>query len=442
MALVDLKSKLNEFGRNNPDNPYQKGDKRGDLENSTKPDIDKDKYLEIGENPESDLTELDSKYDRENTPKSAIVREETSKTRLKQNVEDFGLSPFDVPTSDNYEDNIKKENIDGFSDVTRVVKQGEKLIKGVKDILKGNISRGIRTTTEASQDAKLEKYRASAYGRIKTLGEQGKKVSRVDSRVSSRYDGPVKGGLNSRNVNQANITEVGEKGKDTNLIRFRFKDIFNNEFINFSAILSGITDTITPEYHSDRFIGRPDQVHTYVGADRSIGFTFDVYPTTRQEMKPLWSKINRLVGLCYPNFVPAYNSRATTSPLTELSIGDLYHNTPGFLSSVTTTVMDNSTWDYEKGMELPHYVQIACEFTYIGKYEHEATGKHFELDWVEEPTITDLRDLSIEDRKARREKFREDKKNMSRRDARGLRRARRRGDNRTRTDRWKSSQGQ
>ena len=130
MALVDLKSKLNEFGKNNPDNPYQKGDKRGDLENSTKPDIDKDKYLEIGENPESDLTELDSKYDRENTPKSAIVREETSKTRLKQNVEDFGLSPFDVPTSDNYEDNIKKENIDGFSDVTRVVKQG-KYIQGV-----------------------------------------------------------------------------------------------------------------------------------------------------------------------------------------------------------------------------------------------------------------------------------------------------------------------
>ena len=82
MALVDLKSKLNEFGRNNPDNPYQKGDKRGDLENSTKPDIDKDKYLEVGENPESDLTELDSKYDRDNTPKSAIVREETSKTRL------------------------------------------------------------------------------------------------------------------------------------------------------------------------------------------------------------------------------------------------------------------------------------------------------------------------------------------------------------------------
>ena len=63
MALVDLKSKLNEFGKNNPDNPYQKGDRRGDLENSPTPDIDKDKYLEVGENAESELTKLDSKYE-------------------------------------------------------------------------------------------------------------------------------------------------------------------------------------------------------------------------------------------------------------------------------------------------------------------------------------------------------------------------------------------
>ena len=188
------------------------------------------------------------------------------------------MSPFDVPTSDNYEDNIKKENIDGFSDVTRAVKQGEKLIKGVKDILKGNISRGIRTTTEASQDAKLEKYRASAYGRIKTLGEQGKKVSRVDSRVSSDYEGPVKGGLNSRNVNQVNIAPVGDKAKGKDIIPFRFKDVISGDNIAFSAILSGITDTITPEYTPERYVGRPESVYIYKGAERTIGFTFIINP--------------------------------------------------------------------------------------------------------------------------------------------------------------------
>ena len=71
------------------------------------PDIDKDKYLEVGEQAESELTKLDSKLDRENTPKSAIGRDESKKSRIKQNIEDFGLSSFDVPTSDRYEDEIK-----------------------------------------------------------------------------------------------------------------------------------------------------------------------------------------------------------------------------------------------------------------------------------------------------------------------------------------------
>ena len=149
MALVDLKSKLNEFGRNNPDNPYQKGDKRGDLENSPKPDIDKDKYLEVGENPESDLTELDSKYDRENTPKSAIGRDESKKSRIKQNIEDFGLSSFDIPTSDRYEDDIKKNAIDGFGGIQSDIKSFKEKIKGAKDIFKGKVSSGIKTILES-----------------------------------------------------------------------------------------------------------------------------------------------------------------------------------------------------------------------------------------------------------------------------------------------------
>ena len=414
MALVDLKSKLNEFGENNPDNPYQKGNKISDLENSPTPDIDKDKYLETGEQPESDLTKLNSRYDRENTPDSVIVREKTKKSSAKEFVKDFGLSSFDVPTSDNYEDNIKKENIDGFSDVTRTVKRIEKTIKGAKDILKGKVSKGIKGITEGQQDEKLSAYRAKAYGRIKHLGEQGRKVSNVDGRTSEKifgvgnegrspkeFEGPIKGGLKSKNVNRANIALYGSKAKGKDLVPFRFKDVYNNKYITFSAILSGITDTITPEYAEEKFIGRPDNVYIYKGATRAIGFTFDVYPTTRQELPVLWEKVNYLVGLCYPNWAETptpiykdtseYNPLQMVSPITQLTIGDMYKDTPGFLSSVTVTVQDGTTWEFEKELELPHHIQIACEFTYIGKYLPNATGKHFELNWITDKDPTEDR---------------------------------------------------
>jgi hypothetical protein len=399
MALVDLKSKLNEFGENNPNNPYKKGEKKTDLQ--SKVDVDNEKYLEIGEQPESDLTKLNSRYDRENTPDSAIVREKTKKSSAKEFIKDFGLSSFDVPTSDNYEDNIKKENIDGFSDVTRGVKEFEKTIKGVKDLFKGKVSKGIKGITDAEQESKLSAYRAKAYGKIKRLGEQGRKVSNVDFRVSDEYEGPIKGGNRSKNVNRANIQSTeDDTGKDRDLIPFRFTAINPkgaNEYITFSAILSGITDTITPEYSTDRFVGRPDNVYVYQGVTRAISFTFDVYPTTRQEMKPLWEKINRVVGLCYPNWTPApaplydkklgYEAETMISPMCNLTIGDLYNETPGFLGGVTVQVQDGTTWEYEENLELPHHIQIACEFIYVGKHKPTAGefGKHFELNWLPTP---------------------------------------------------------
>ena len=431
MALVDLKSKLNEFGENNPKNPYQKGDKRGDLENSPTPDIDKDKYLEVGENPESELTKLDSKFDRENTPKSAIVRKETTKTRIKQNVESFELLPFDIPISDRYEDDIKKDSIEGLGDIRRGAKQLKNMVKGAKDILKGNISRGIKTSGEAAQDAKLEKYRAKAYGRIKSLGDPARKVSYVDSRVSSDYkDGPIKGGLDSRNVNKVNIAPVGDKAKGKDIIPFRFKDVISGDYIAFSAILTGITDTITPEYTSEHYVGRPESVYIYKGAERSIGFTFNIYPTTRQELKPLWDKINRLTGMCYPSWTPAYGGQSMVAPAVELTIGDMYKDTPGHLTSLTHTIPDNSTWEIEKDLKLPHQVEIAVEFQYVGNYKLSNGGKHFDIKWLntEEPDLSQREQDAIK----RDKQFLVDRENMSRRDARGLRRARRKGDRQAR----------
>ena len=422
MALVDLKSKLNEFGKNKntPDNPYQKGDRESDLQNNKQ--IDDERYLEIGEEPESQLTKLDSKFDRENTPKSNIKRESSFGKSIKSFVEDFGRSSFDVPTTGNYEDSIKIESSDSLGNLARGVKSVENTVKAAKDILKGNVSKGIRTALEGTQENKLREYNAKAYGIIKHMGEPGRKVSNIDGTLAKSFDGPIKGGVDSKNVNRANIQPIEklEEGepKDKDLVPFRFYDVNNKNYITFSALLSGITDTITPEYSDTRYLGRPENVYTYQGVTRALSFTFDVFPQTRQEMPVIWEKINYLVGMCYPNWIESpyplqektYKQESMISPIIELTIGDMYRRTPGFLSSVTMTVQDGSTWEFEEGMKLPHYVQISCEFTYIGRHKPELGGKHFELDWVkeEEPDgrRVNLKEFFSKEEKAKRMKGR------------------------------------
>ena len=460
MALVDLKSKLNKFGKNKntPDNPYLKGDRESDLipetgdvsinivppntfdlrRNKYVPRIDDEPYLEEGQKPESELTKLDSDFDRENTPKSKIERDKKSSfgRSLKSFVEDFGRSSFDVPTTGNYEDSIKIESSDSLGNLARGAKSIENTVKAAKDILKGNVSKGIRTALEGTQDNKLREYNAKAYGIIKHMGEPGRKVSNIDRTLSEGFEGPIKGGVTSKNVNRANIQPIQkiEEGepKDKDLVPFRFYDVNKSRYITFSAILSGITDTVTPEYSSEKYIGRPENVYVYQGVTRALSFTFDVFPQTRQEMPVLWEKINYLVSLCYTDWITSpwptqtgdgYLAQTMVSPMTELTIGDMYRRTPGFLSSVTMTVQDGSTWEFEEGMKLPHYVQISCEFTHIPKRKPEVNGSHFALDWTyteEEKSTSKL----FKGANERHEQFKKDLEGgMSKKEAKAFRKA-------------------
>ena len=168
-------------------------------------------------------------------------------------------------------------------------------------------------------------------------------------------------------------------------IPFKFKDVRENKSIVFRAILSGITDTFSPEYASERYIGRPDPVYVYQGTTREIAFTFDVYPKSDQELIFLWEKLNYLAGLTYPHFTAPDSSggRAMLAPFTELTIGQMYTDAPGYINSLTYNVMDNGTYETVFA-KLPKYIQVNCGYTYIGKRLPSATQKHFDIPWVAE----------------------------------------------------------
>ena len=192
-------------------------------------------------------------------------------------------------------------------------------------------------------------------------------------------------------VDKVNLIPYGTReeakvdGKDEStldFIPFRFKDVVGNKVIVFRAILSGITDTFTPEYSSERYVGRPDNVYVYQGTTREISFTLDIYPKSDQELVTLWEKMNYLAGLTYPHVANASGGgQGMISPICELTMGDMYRDTPGYISGLTYTVQENGTWETTFA-KLPKYIQASVTFVYIGKYQQTATQKHFDVDWV------------------------------------------------------------
>jgi hypothetical protein len=174
---------------------------------------------------------------------------------------------------------------------------------------------------------------------------------------------------------------TGKTENELDFIPFRFEDSEGN-LIVFRAILSGITDTFTPEYSSERYIGRPDNVHVYMGTNREISFTFDIMPKSDEELLVLWEKMNYLAGLTYPKWeAAAGGGSGMVAPFCKLTLGQMYDNTSGYISGLTYTVMDSSTWETTFA-KLPKYIQASVSFVYIGDRLPSSTQKHYEGPWI------------------------------------------------------------
>ena len=175
-----------------------------------------------------------------------------------------------------------------------------------------------------------------------------------------------------------NLLPYGNEETDLDLVKFQFKDMVSKKFIVFRATVSGLTDTISPEWSSERYIGRADSVHVYKGAERALSFSFTIAPTTKQELFTLWEKLNYLTGLTYPK----YNDSKMVSPWVEFTFGHMYKGVPGFIESLNYTIPDNAPYEIDD-QQLPKVIEASMGFKYVGDKLQTMQGKHFDLPWLQ-----------------------------------------------------------
>jgi len=145
--------------------------------------------------------------------------------------------------------------------------------------------------------------------------------------------------------------ETDDKGIErefSDMIPFKFFHINEQKWIVFRANLTGITDNITPTWNGKKYIGRADNVYTYSGAERSINFSFSIVPFSPKELKPLYEKLNYLIGLNYPKYrgLSRRSGNYMEAPFIKLTIGDLFTDVPGIMmGGMTVTIDDEATWE-------------------------------------------------------------------------------------------------
>lgn len=133
------------------------------------------------------------------------------------------------------------------------------------------------------------------------------------------------------------------KGLDNDrnhLITFHITNSNQPEILVFRmANFTGFTDSVTITQNPKQYFGRPEPFYHYGGVTRTISFNFDVVVYSEEDVDKIYSKLNTLISLGYPNRYSAQTKMYEPSIL-KLSIGDYLYKQPFFMNTITFTPDD------------------------------------------------------------------------------------------------------
>jgi hypothetical protein len=140
-------------------------------------------------------------------------------------------------------------------------------------------------------------------------------------------------------------TEGNKDARD--LIKFAFEVIDNDSLenttkVHFRAFLTNFSDGHSADWNGQKYMGRGEKFYTYQGHDRQVSFQFKVAAQSKQEMLPLYQKLNYIVSSLYPDYS---NQGFMRGNLHKLTVGEYFYRTPGIITSMNITVDDNYPWE-------------------------------------------------------------------------------------------------
>lgn len=351
-------------------------------------DEEKELYDELPQNKSERIEVLKSKSVDNNLrnttiSKQSVTDEVKSQIRNSPTVKsdvilDYNDIPSDKPserlksqTDAQYSDSFENEN-SIFNNINVDFENGVFMNSFGDDTYdsgdKSSTVNNINVTTEKHFDRQVEisdDYNLGS-GVIKTINGNPYSVG-VSNQLQVPYGGK--------------FADLGTKDLPTDFIKFRIRDAVNGKWIIFPAFITNITDTVTPEWTTERYIGRPDNVHLYNGAARNVNFEFRVAAFTKQEIPIIQEKMNALIGLGWPTFkkiLSTDDEERMVAPYIYLTIGDMFRNTPGYFNNITITADESTPWEIDDGLQIPHYFTVSLDFVHVGRYLPNTLGLHYD----------------------------------------------------------------
>ena len=192
-------------------------------------------------------------------------------------------------------------------------------------------------------------------------------------------------------------------GERNDLVKFSIGIIDNNDpnlrtYIHFRAFLDSMDDSYAAEWNDFRYMGRGEKFFRYNGFTRNINLSWTVAAQSKQELIPMYQKLNFLASSLAPNYSSNGYMRGNLAVLT---VGGYLFNQPGIINGITYTVPQESPWEigindgiqnygYDKTVkELPHIIKVTgFQFTPIHEFvpelqKNKYNGEYADLSYLD-----------------------------------------------------------
>ena len=272
--------------------------------------------------------------------------------------------------------NINDDNspyFSGFGDKVRYVLTQQEINKQIPvsqggDII--NFSEIVRNSTEYEQDKVKAKQAipksidyANKNADLRTnLGNPGKRGNISSYTIGKRGNGEttpdtVKGNSTYKHaldqitalpLYQSSATNSPVSSDEKNdLVKFRIAVLNNNDpshktYIHFRAFIDSMSDSYTSTWEAQQFMGRGENFYKYSGFDRSISLSWTVAAQSKQELIPMYQKLNYLASVCAPDYSDAGYMRGN---LISLTVGGWCYEQVGIMKGITLDVPTESPWE-------------------------------------------------------------------------------------------------
>ena len=211
------------------------------------------------------------------------------------------------------------------------------------------------------------------------LGNPGTSFKNLNSYTAGTGNGPLDKITALELYRSEYVTQKKEKKND--LVKFRIAAIDSDTpnfkvFMHFRAFLDSFQDQYAAEWADTKYIGRGEKFFNYNGFSRTISIGWTVFAQSKEELIPMYKKLNYLAS----NLAPDYSNYGyMRGPLVQMTVGGYLYEMPGFMTSLNYDIPAESPWEIgisdadDAGndtsvKELPHMIKVTCQFTPIHEF--------------------------------------------------------------------------